>query len=67
MKMSDSLTIRKYRPEDEEACYRICLETGDFGAAGVAIGGNFLFMQLYLNIIKSSNPKFPIALRGTGL
>jgi hypothetical protein len=40
---------------------------GDFGAAGVAIGGNFLFMQLYLNIIKSSNPKFSIALRGTGL
>ena len=32
--MSDALTIRPYEPRDEDACYRICLETGDFGADG---------------------------------
>ncbi len=32
--MSDSFIIRPYEPRDEEACYQVCLETGDFGADG---------------------------------
>ena len=32
--MSTPLIIRPYEAKDEEACYRICLETGDFGADG---------------------------------
>ena len=32
--MTETLTIRPYEAGDEDACYRVCLETGNFGVDG---------------------------------